>query len=68
MDEVLSYNVRTLLGIGLVLFTVYLIVNILTTADPIFIIGTVLDVFLIYILYEVSALKVKTEKLSRKSR
>ena len=68
MDEVLSYNVRTLLGIGLVLFTVYLIVNILTSADPIFIIGTVLDVFLIYILYEVSALKVKTEKLSRKSR
>ncbi len=68
MDEVLSYNVRTLLGIGLVLFTVYLIVNILTTADPIFIIGTVLDVFLIYILYEVSALKVKTEKLSKKSR
>lgn len=68
MDEVLSYNVRTLLGIGLVLFTVYLIVNILTSTDPIFIIGTVLDVFLIYILYEVSALKVKTEKLYKKSR
>lgn len=68
MDEILSYNVRTLLGIGLVLFTVYLIVNILTSADPIFIIGTVLDVFLIYILYEVSALKVKTEKLYKKSR
>jgi|GEM_PF-2853934 hypothetical protein len=67
MDEVLSYNVRTLLGIGLVLFTVYLIVNILTSADPIFIIGTVLDVFLIYILYEISALKAKTERIYRKS-
>lgn len=68
MNEVLNYNIRTLVGIGLILFTVYLIVNILVTADPLYIIGTVLDVFLIYILYEVSFLKVKTEKIRRRSR